>query len=185
MQHMMAVMPIMMLAPAPAMQTAVYDGRPAFSRSLDLGYYVWREGDKWHVRWTTKNRGNTFAGSVTAMGGKLKSLRQIDVAAEWKILNPGGRLLTISVDPGASRGVRSGLPVFSSRDRDHSKMEGDSQIVFNARTENNIDGFDFTVDDVDELQINLEIDGRALPNRVAVGRKNEKPLSLPLTVTLR
>ena len=38
-------------APAPD-----FDGRPAFREGRDFGYYVWRDGRTWHVRWTTRGR---------------------------------------------------------------------------------------------------------------------------------
>lgn len=174
--QMLAAVPILMLAPAPVAQSSMFDGRPAFSQSVELGYYLWRDGDSWHVRWTTKGRARTFAGSVSASSGSLKSFRRIDVDSERKILYPGrGRLLTVVVGaPSASAGRP---PVL--------KMGDDGKIIFDALTENDIDGFDFEVEDVDELRFDLEIDGSALPNRVMIGRKNQKPPALPLTLTLK
>ena len=47
--HMMFAMPLLLLAPSPATQNAMYDGKPAFTEGVELGYYLWRDGDTWHV----------------------------------------------------------------------------------------------------------------------------------------
>lgn len=182
--RMLAVMPALMLAPASLDQTAPYDGRPKFKKAVDLSYYVWRDGNSWHVRWTTTGHMRIFAGSVTASGGKLKSFKRIHLESERKAMY-GDRLLTISVSPrvGGASDIRP--PVFRTREQDLFKLDEDGQITFSARTENDIDGFDFKVEDVEQLQIDLGIDGSALPNRVEIGRKNKKPSELPLIFTLK
>ena len=173
---MLAAVPILMLAPAPLIQSSVFDGRPSFSQSVELGYYLWRDGNSWHVRWTTKGRARTFAGSISATGGSLKSFQRIDVDSERKILYPGrGRLLTIVV----------GAPTPSAGRPPVLKMGDDGKLNFDALTENDIDGFDFEVEDVDELRFDLAIDGSALPNRIMIGRKNKKPSELPLIIVLK
>jgi hypothetical protein len=179
-------MPLLLILPSPAAQNAMYDGKPAFAEGTELGYYLWRDGDTWHVRWTTMGRMRTFAGSVSATGGKLKSLKRIDVESERKVLYPG-RAPHVVVGPrGRVRGVRGGrAPVVATREQDHIKMDGNDRILFNARTDNDIDGFDFKVDDVERLQFNLGIDGRPARNLVEVGSNNEKPGQLPLVVMLK
>lgn len=180
-------MPLMLLVPSPAMQNAMYDGRPAFAEGVELGYYLWRDGDTWHLRWTTMGRMRTFAGSVSATGGKLKSLKRIDVETERKILYPGRPAHVVRGPRGRVRGVRGGrAPVVATREQDHIKMDGNDRILFNARTDDDIDGFDFKVDDVERLRFHLEIDGRAIvANLIEVGRNNEKPGELPLVVMLK
>ena len=65
-------------------------------------------------------------------------------------------------------------------------MDGDNRIVFNARTNDDIDGFDFKVDDkVNVLRFVLHIDGRPMPNLIEVGKDNHKPGTLPLFVRLK
>lgn len=183
---MLFAVPVVLLTSAPAMQSDIYEGKPAFSEGVELGYYLWRDGDTWHLRWTTMGKMRRFAGSVSATGGKLKSLKRIDVETERKVLYPG-RAPTLRVGPrGRVRGYGTGrAPVVATRDQDHMEMDGNNRIVFNARTNNDIDGFDFKVDDVDRLQFSLGIDGRPMPNFVEVGRNNDKPGHLPLTVILR
>ncbi len=132
-------------------------------------------------------RMRTFSGSVSATGGKLKSLKRIDVKTERKVLYPGRPAHVVRGPCGRVRGVRGGrAPVVATREQDHIKMDGNDRIVFDARTDNDIDGFDFKVNDVERLQFNLEIDGRAIvPNLIEVGKNNDKPGQLPLVVTLK
>ena len=33
-------------------QADMFEGQPTFSQGAELGYYIWKEGDKWKVRWT-------------------------------------------------------------------------------------------------------------------------------------
>ena len=174
--RMLAAMPILMLWTNPVLQSSMFDGRPAFSQKVDLAYYVWREGDTWHVRWTTKGRMRTFTGSVSATGGELSSFKRIDVDSERKVMYGRGMLLTITSTTSPAR-IGGRAPVFNTG--------ADGQITFDARTENDIDGFDFKAEDVEQLQLDLQIDGSALPSRVAVGRKNEKASKLPLVFTLK
>ncbi len=167
-------------------QAAEFEGRPVFSEGADLGYFLWKEDDTWRVRWTTKGALRHFAGSVTAEGGKLKSLKRIDVETERRVLYPG-RPAHVGVGPrGHPRMVGGRAPVVVSRDQDKIEKDGDNRIVFSAKTDDDIDGFDFKTDNnVTDLRFVLEIDGRQLPNLVETGRNNRKAAGLPLLVRLR
>ena len=57
-------------------QAPDFEGRPGFSEGVDLGYYLWKDGDTRRLRWTTKGLMRHFARAVTAEGGKLKSLHR-------------------------------------------------------------------------------------------------------------
>ena len=71
------------------------------------------------------------------------------------------------------------------REQDRIEKDGDRRIVFLARTDDDIDGFDFKVGEhVRSLRFVLEIDGRLLPRQVEVGRNNQKAPNLPLEVRL-
>ncbi|MGH9882239.1 MAG: hypothetical protein ACRD6N_12455, partial [Pyrinomonadaceae bacterium] len=70
-------------------QSEIFEGRPVFAEGADFGYFLWRDGNKWHVRWTTKGRLRVFSGYVESTGGKLKSLKRIDVEEERKVIAPG------------------------------------------------------------------------------------------------
>lgn len=183
---LLVAIPFLMMTPDSSIQAGLYDGRPVFSEGTELGYFIWREGDTWHVCWTTVGRMRVFAGTVTAVGGNLKSLKRIDVETERKVVYPG-RAPRVVVGPRGRARVRGGrAPVVATREQDHIEMSGDDQIVFNARTDNDIDGFNFKVGDrVDRLRFNLRIDGREIPGVVEVGRNNHKPAEIPIVVTLR
>ena len=184
---LLAVLPLLLVVPnRGAAQAEMYDGRPAFAEGVELGYYLWRDGDKWHVRWTTQGLMRNFVGSVTAEGGKLNSLKRIDVEAESRVLYPG-RPRRVVVGPRGRARVRGGrAPVVVTREQDRIEKDGDHRIVFAARTNDDIDGFNFEVDPhVATLRFVLNIDGRAMPNVIEVGQHNQKPGPLPLFVRLK
>ena len=64
-------------------QAPVFDGRPEFAEGTDRAYYVWRDGDTWHVRWTTRGAMHRFTGSVLAEGGDIDSLEQGETEWRW------------------------------------------------------------------------------------------------------
>jgi hypothetical protein len=182
-----AVVCILMLALSPCIfaQGSKFDGRPLFSEGTDLGYYLWRDGDTWKVRWTTKGNMRNFSGSVESVGGKLKSLKRIDVESERKVLYPG-RPAAVWVGPRGRVHARGGrAPVVVENKQDKIDKDGDYRIVFTARTNNDIDGFEFKLGDgVTSLRFVLQIDGRSMPRLVEIGAGNVKALQLPLIVTL-
>src|SRR5690242_15190940 len=77
---------LVLVAPTAAAQTELFEGKPEFKEGTDMGYYIWREGDTWKLRWTTTGALRHFTGHVTAEGGELKSLKRIDVETERKVL---------------------------------------------------------------------------------------------------
>lgn len=90
------------------------------------------------------------------------------------------------MDRGTGRiyGVGS-APVVVERKQDIIEKEGDYRIVSTATTNNDIDGFDFNVDDsVKSLRFVLPIDGQSLPRNVETGKENRKATSLPLVAIL-
>jgi hypothetical protein len=166
-------------------QSDAFDGRPVFAEGTDFGYFLWRDGNKWHVRWTTLGRLRVFSGYVESTGGKLKSLKRVDVEEERRVVYPG-RAPTVWVGPRGrvhSRGGRA--PVVVERKQDKIEKEGDNRIVFTARTDNDIDGYDFELGEgVTLLRFVLEIDGRQNPRAVEIGRNNRKAPELPLVVRI-
>ena len=173
------------LSPCVLAQGNKFDGRPVFAEGVDLGYYLWRDGDTWKLRWTTKGNMRTFSGAVDSVGGKLKSLKRIDVESERKVLYPG-RAPAVWVGPRGRVHARGGrAPVVVENKQDKIDKDGDYRIVFTARTNNDIDGFDFKLGDgVTSLRFVLDIDGRSMPRLVEIGAGNVKALRLPLIVTL-
>ena len=177
---------LLSFTPSVLAQADMFDGRPTFSEGADLGYYVWREGDKWKVRWTTMGPLRRFTGSVVAEGGDLHDLKRIDLEEERRVLYPG-RAPSVWVGPRGRTHVGGGrAPVVVERKQDIIKKEGDRTIVFNAKTANDIDGFDFKVDKkVTALRFVMDIDGRKAPQRVEVGKNNRKLTNLPFEVKIQ
>ncbi|MEK6299624.1 MAG: hypothetical protein AABO41_02795 [Acidobacteriota bacterium] len=177
---------LLAFSPSALAQADMFDGRPAFSEGAELGYYIWREGDKWKLRWTTMGPQRKFTGSVVATGGELHDLKRIDVEEERRVLYPG-RAPNVWVGPRGRTHVGGGrAPVVVERKQDHIKKDGDHTIVFNALTGNDIDGFDFKPDKkVTALRFVLEINGRPMPMRVEIGKDNKKAPALPLEVRIR
>lgn len=159
------------IVPQALAQAEMYDGRPAFKEGEDAGYFIWRDGEEWHVRWTTQGAMRRFSGSVLAEGRELKSLKRIDVESESRIVR-AGRPPRAVVGPRGRVRVRGGqAPVIVTREQDKIEKDGDNRIRFLARTDNDIDGFNFKVDkNVTSLRFMLEIDGKARPQQVEVGK---------------
>ena len=186
------LLPVAMVLVATAMihaavPVARLDGRPTFSEGEALGYFVWREGDTYKVRWTTFGAAHRFSGRVALEGGDVDSLKRIDVDTERRVLAPGRPARVVRGPAGRVRGVRGGrAPVVASRDEDRIEQENERLIRFNTRTDDDIDGFDFKVKDgVTAIRLFLEIDGEPRPAEVEVGRANAKPNEQPLVVVVR
>ena len=177
---------MLLFAPSALAQADMFEGRPTFSEGAELGYYIWREGDKWKVRWTTMGPLRRFNGTVVAEGGDLHDLKRIELEEERRVLYPG-RAPNVWVGPRGRTHVGGGrAPVVVERKQDVIKKEGDRTIVFAAKTANDIDGFDFKVDKkVTALRFVMDIDGRKVPQRVEVGKNNQKLTSLPFEVRLQ
>ena len=169
----------------------LFEGRPSFEEGRDLGYYVWVDGDTWHVRWTTTGKMRHFTGHVAAIGGDLRSLKRIDVEKERQVIRPGRAPRVVRGPGGRVQGVRGRVksgrpPVVATREQDKIDMDGDRRIIFNARTDDDIDGFDFKVDrKVESLRFVLDIDGDSRPALVEAGRRNRHPAASPFVVNLR
>lgn len=154
-----------------AQQVEVFDGQPTFTEGMSTGYYIWREGDLWHVRWTTTGTKRHFAGLVLAKSGDLKSLKRIDLESGTLVVR---------------RGSRGGRPAVTRKEQDKVEKDGKQRIRFNSQNDGDIDGFDFKVDkNVMALRFTLEISGKAAHNRVEAGKNNQKMSETPFTVKLK
>jgi len=161
-------------------------GQPKFEEGEALGYYVWKSGDTWKVRWTTFGSLRHFTGRVTAEGGEIKSLKRIDVDTERKVIRPGYAPHVVRGPRGRAHVVRGRGPVIAEHEQDRIEKENDRLIRFSARTNDDIDGFDFKVDDaVRELRLVLEIDGASRIDYVRIGPNAHRPSSNPLVVLLK
>jgi hypothetical protein len=163
-----------------------FNGRPEFKEGSDLSYFVWRDGDTWHVRWTTLGQERVFTGTVRATDGKLDDLKRIDVDAELKVIRPGRPARVVRGPAGRVRGVAPGrAPVVASKTDDHITKVDNRLIRWNTRTNADIDGFSFKADDVAALTFDLNIAGQSRPRSVEIGRNSAHPDNNPFTVRLR
>jgi hypothetical protein len=175
------------ITPVKAASVGLFDGKPMFAQGEGFGYYVWRDGNTWHLRWTTFGSMHRFSGSVIAEGGKIDSLKRVDVETERRVIAPGRAPRVVRGPRGRVRGVAPGrAPIVETRDQDHIDKEGDHQVVFNTRTNDDIDGFDFKVDKgVDVLRLSLQIDGESRTREIEVGRANAHVTADPIVIDLR
>ena len=175
--------------PAPILaQENVHDGTPAFSASRPIAYYVWRDGGTWHVRWTSLQRMRKFNGSVIAQDGALTALVRIDPEKELASRAPSSNKLpfTIVREGPVGRPPSPPPPSTKAMSRADIEMDGTNRITFDSQVDGGINGFDFTADEsVTELAFVLEIANKSQPGMVFVGRKSEKPESLPLVIVLK
>lgn len=157
-------------------------GRPVFSEGEALGYFVWRDGDTWKVRWTTFGADHRFTGRVMVVGGTIRSLKRVDADTERRVIRPGR---PARVGPrGRARPGRGAVVATVQEDR--IEQETERLIRFSTRTDDDIDGFDFKVSSAtNRLQLVLEIDDRPRPEEVEIGRGNLRPNEHPLVVLLR
>lgn len=157
-------------------------GRPTFSQNDVPAYYIWRDGDHWHVRWSSFSWARNFAGSILADSSSLTNLRKVDPFSELGVMYPmRQKLLRVVLDKDHPAGFG---PVESSN-RD-IRMKGKQTIRFSSRTEDSVDGFDFTTEDgVQTLTFDLKIEGKPAVGIVYVGSGNSTPDSLPLVVSLK
>src|SRR4051812_10402153 len=129
---LLALIPALLI-PAAASDPSMFDGRPTFAEGESLAYYIWRDGDMWHLRWTTLGKMRSFTGSVEADGGHIKSFPRVAVEGEKKVVYPG-RPARVTVGPRGRVFRRGGAPaVVETKTQDHIDMDGDSRIAFNTK----------------------------------------------------
>ena len=170
-----------------ATAVARFEGKPQFKEGKALGYFIWRDGDTWKVRWTTFGSQHRFTGNVIVEGGELKSFKRIDVDTERKVIRPGRAPRVVRGPRGRVRAVEPGRgAVVADRVEDHINQENEHEIRFTARTDDDIDGFDFKVGDrTDRIRFKLEIDGRMKSDDIEIGARNFHPEEDPLVAVMR
>jgi hypothetical protein len=170
-----------------ATTAAQFDGRPQFKEGKAFGYFIWRDGDTWKVRWTTFGAEKRFAGNVIVEGDELKSFKRIDVDEERRVIRPGRPTRVVRGPRGRVRGVAPGrAPVVAEREEDHISQESEHEIRFAARTDDDLDGFDFKVGQrTDRIRFRLQIDGRTRAEEIEIGARNIHPDEDPLVAILR
>jgi hypothetical protein len=165
---------------------ARFEGRPIFREGFDRGYYVWHDGNEWHVRWTTNGRLLNFTGQVIADGGKITDLHRVDVERESKVVRTGSRRVAVRGPRGRVHTESRPTTAIVTKEQDKIEKDGDRAIRFRAKTDADIDGFDFKPDrNVSALRFVLEIEGQSRAIDVEVGRANAKAGGNPFTVNLK
>ena len=177
------------VAPVASAQTlaARVDGRPEFKEGKAYGYFIWRDGDTWKLRWTTFGAEHRFNGRIVLEGGEIKSFKRIDVDEERKVLRPGAAPRVVRGPAGRVRGVRPGrAPVVAERTEDKIEQEDERTLLWLTRTNDDVDGVDFKVSESTVvIRFNLMIDGEAKPAEVEVGKENFKPNENPVRARLK
>ena len=161
-------------------------GEPKFSEGQALGYFVWKDGDSWKLRWMTFGAEHRFTGRIVVEGGEIKSMKRIDVDTERKVVAPGrpGRVVRGARGNVVGR-TRGRGAVVASKEEDKIEQETEQVIRFNTATDEDVDGVNFELKGNPRLvRFVLEIDGKPRPDEVEVGRANFKPNEHPLVVRL-
>lgn len=62
-----ALTAVLVAAPAAVAKESkeVWKGQPEFHKGESRGYFIWNDGEGWHVRWLSKGAKHTFSGRVT------------------------------------------------------------------------------------------------------------------------
>ena len=95
-----------------------FEGRPVFREGFDRGYYVWSDGNEWHVRWTTQGRLLNFTGQVMAEGGKLNDLDRVDLEKESRVVRTGSRPVVVRGPRGRLHTERRATTAVVTREQD-------------------------------------------------------------------
>ena len=159
-------------------------GEPKFSEGKALGYFIWKDGDTWKLRWMTFGAEHRFTGRIVVEGGEIKSMKRIDVDTERKVVAPGRAGRVVRGPRGNVVGRTRGRgAVVASKEEDKIEQETEQVIRFNTATDEDIDGVNFELKGNPRLvRFVLEIDGKPRPEEVEVGRTNFKPNENPLVV---
>jgi hypothetical protein len=164
-----------------------FDGRPTFKEGKALGYFIWRDGDTWKLRWTTFGSEHRFTGRVVIEGGDIASFKRIDVDEERKVIRPGAPARVVRGPAGRVRGVRPGRSaVVEEKTLDKIEQEDERTLQWMTRTDDSVDGVDFKVTGTSAvIRFMLQIDGEPKPAEVEIGKANFKPNELPLRALLK
>jgi hypothetical protein len=166
---------------------AVFDGKPEFKEGKALGYFIWRDGDTWKLRWMTFGAAHKFAGRVVVEGGEIESFKRIDPDKERQLIRPGKPGAVVRGPRGRAVGVRPGrAPVVAEKNEDRIEQESETIVRWLTNTNDDLDGVDIKVTRSTRLlRFNLLIDGEARPQEVEIGRNNVKASESPVRALLR
>ena len=183
-----ALLAVVLIAAAPPLFTdlAKFDGRPTFAEGKAYGYYIWRDGDSWHVRWTTFGARRVFRGIVRARAGELHDLKSVDVETERQVIAPGRPARVVRTPRGRTRVLPGREGVVATRIEDVAQLVNKNEINFRAVTDDDLDGFDFKVREaVEQLRFELMIGADARSVDIEIGKDNKHPVGNPFVVKMR
>jgi hypothetical protein len=161
-------------------------GKPSLHEGDALGYFVWKTGDTWHLRWTTFGAMRRFTGRVTALGGEIDSLKRIDVESERHVIRPGRTPRVVRGPRGRARVVGGRPPVVAEREQDKIEREDDHTIVFRSFTNDDLDGFDFKLDNkAHRVRLVLEVDGAMKTELIKIGPYKSSVDADPFVIRIR
>jgi hypothetical protein len=166
---------------------AQFEGEPEFDNGDALGYFIWKDRDTWKLRWTTFGAEHVFSGRIVVEGGEITSMRRIDVDKESRVIRRGRPARVVRGPRGRVVGAAGGRPpVVATRDEDLIEQESEQVIRFRTRTDDDLDGLNFEVDDdTSAIRFNLQIGDGPRPQEVEVGKNNFKPNENPIVVRLK
>jgi hypothetical protein len=166
---------------------AQFEGEPEFDNGDALGYFIWKDRDTWKLRWTTFGAEHVFSGRIVVEGGEIESMKRIDVDTERRVIRAGRPARVVRGPRGRVVGATGGRPaVVASRDEDFIEQESEQVIRFRTRTDDDLDGLNFEVDDsATAIRFNLQIGGEPRPEEVEVGEHNVKLNENPIVVRLK
>jgi hypothetical protein len=118
-------------------------------------YYVWYDGDAWHLRTTAKGFRN-FHGTIRVKDARIKSSVPVGLKKDKQ-----------------KKAATDGMRISDDR----------SKLEFNFRTAQFSDGFELRLDtEGGEIEFELMIDNQKNPRAIFVGRGLEHPDSDPFTL---
>jgi hypothetical protein len=135
------------LSPAARADDLKLDGKPdGVAGNQTKRYYVWRDKDGVHLRFTTEGVKHRFSGEIKTTAGSFLKPTGIEDGAEAK----DGEWWTLS--------------------------EKGQVLKFDRDTRKTLDGLDFRLGNrVREIEFVLKIDGEELPARIFVGPSGTSP----------
>ena len=169
---------------AHAEPAAQFDGAPRLTEGRATGYFVWREGLVWKVRWTTDGREHHFSGTVAVEGGTLTSMARVDDAEERRTVRRarGSRAQRNT----RNRVRRAGQPGDGPDGDDEVTRASDGQIRFDVLSREPLDGFDFAMTATTErIRFAFEPAGQGSNVAVVFGLRNLRATVNPLVAILR
>jgi hypothetical protein len=138
-----------LMASATSLRAAEPDprGKPEGMKAGDtVRWYVWHDGDGWHVRTTTKKALHEFTGTMRVINGQvtgvnLAKIENAGATKDWWRLSEGNKVVTLDL-----------------------------------RTDGGMDGFDFQVGDkANQIEFTLFIDGKEKKDLIFVGKNAANP----------